>query len=404
MAKKRLVLVLDGTWNDLDDNTNVWRLGQLIAARGDDGLEQRVYYSRGVGNIFGQRFIGGALGYGLSREVVAAYHWLMGNFDPGDEIFLFGFSRGAFTARSLAGIVKRCGLLWPGSPLSVNELYARYRSGGGARPIYDLYGRGKLNIEEERVRRHSRRVYIKMIGVWDTVGALGVPFGDIPGLSRRRFRFHDTNLSALFRNAFHALAVDEHRAAFEPTLWTRFIPAVPDEPGRRRMPLTNVEQRWFAGAHANVGGGIAGDDMSQLPLAWLMEKAGGLGLAYRGALRLKGKEHLGPIHDSSADFLYGFYALAKLGRRFHRMIAPPPKPVTNGTAVTVNETIDGSIFDRWRDDPLYRPPSIARWAAERGRDPAALRGTIDARTGEAPVAPAPKARTGRKAPVKSKGA
>ena len=397
MAKKRLVLVLDGTWNKLDDNTNVWRLGQLVAPQGDDGLQQCVYYSRGVGTAFGEQIVGGSLGYGLSREVVAAYHWLMGNYDPGDEIFLFGFSRGAFTARSLAGIIKRCGLLWPGSPLSVNELYRRYRLGGDATPIYDLYGRGELDIEEERVRRHSRRVYITMIGVWDTVGALGVPFGNMPGLSRRRFRFHDTNLSVIFRNAFHALAIDEHRAAFEPTLWTRFIRDVPDRPGRRRMPLTNVEQRWFVGAHANVGGGIAGDDMSQLPLAWLMEKARGLGLTYRGELRLKGHEHLGPIHDSFAGFLFGFYALAKLGRRFHRPIAAPPEPAKGGVAVTVNETIDGGVFDRWRADTGYRPPNIIRWAAGLGRDPAALHGAIDARTGDPPVTPAPKRKRARAA-------
>lgn len=399
--KKRLILCLDGTWNNVEDNTNVWRLSQLVATKGADGVPQQIYYTPGVGTARGERLRGGSLGYGLDRDIVAAYRWLMGHYDQGEEIFLFGFSRGAFTARSLAGMIVRCGLLRPGSPLSIEELFERYRLDDKAPSLVELYERDDLNAEERRLLRHSRRVPIKMIGVWDTVGALGVPFGNIPGLSRRRFGFHNTRLSTIFEHAYHALAIDEHRHAFSPTLWTRFVPTAAPDPDKRRTRPTIVEQRWFAGAHANVGGGIGGDDMSQMPLAWLMEKAAALGVGYRGDIRLRGHEIAGDIYDSFREFAWGFYALAKLGKRHHRIIAPQPRDVDGGQVVTVGETIDASVFDRWRADPSYRPESIARWGAVRTIDPSALRGTIDAESGKPVVVPAKKTPRARP-PVKPK--
>jgi hypothetical protein len=402
MLGKRLVLLLDGTWNSAEDNSNVWRLSQLIAPKDSAGICQLQYYTAGVGTPRGERLRGGALGYGLDRDVVAAYRWLMGNYDQGDQIFLFGFSRGAFTARSLSGMIARCGLLRPGSPLSVEELYERYRLDTRAPSLVELHQRPNLPGAEKRLLRHSRRVPIKMIGVWDTVGALGVPFGNIPGISRRRFGFHNTRLSAIFEHAYQALAIDEHRAAFAPTLWTRFTPTQPDPPGQRRVRPTIVEQRWFAGGHANVGGGIAGDDMPQLPLAWLMEKAASLGLAYRGVVQPTGHERFGAIDDSFATFMYGLYRIAKLGRRFHRTIAPPPEAVENGTLLPANETIDGSVFDRWRKDAAYRPKTLTRWADALGIDPAQLKDAIDARTGGPIAAPPPaKGRSTAKKPRKS---
>lgn len=389
MPGKRLVLLLDGTWNSSEDNTSVWRLSQLVAPQDAAGIPQLCYYTAGVGTPRGERIRGGMLGHGLDRDVIGAYRWLMGHYDRGDQIFLFGFSRGAFTARSVAGMIARCGLLRPGSPLSVEELYERYRLDGRAPSFVELHQTKDLPPTGKRLLRHSRRVPVKMIGVWDTVGALGIPFGNIPGLSRRRFGFHNSRLSTIYEHAYHALALDEHRAAFAPTLWTRFTPTVPDPPGKRRTRPTIVEQRWFAGAHANVGGGIAGDDMPQLPLAWLMKKAGDLGLSYRGAVVPTGYEVTAPIHDSFRRFLRGFYPILKLGRRFQRRIAAPATMGDKGSWLTVNETIDGSVFDRWRKVPTYRSPDLGRWAAERGVDPAKLYGAVDARTSAAVAPPNP---------------
>lgn len=389
MPNKKLALFLDGSWNNVDDNTNVWRLSQMVARRDGRGVRQLRYYTPGVGTARGEKLRGGALGYGLDEDVIEAYRWLMGNFDqndedtPSDEIYIFGFSRGAFTARSLSGMIARCGLLRAGAPLSVEELYNRYRMDSKAPSLVELYGRDNPTDDERRLMRHSRRVIIRMIGVWDTVGALGVPFGNIPGISRRRFGFHNTDLSKLYEHAYQALAIDEHRKAFAPTLWTLFEPTQEDPPVKRRWRATQVEQRWFVGAHANVGGGIPSDDLPQLPLDWIFGKASALGLTFRETVRVrKDMDWKGSIHDSFAKFAWGLYRLIKLGRRYHRTIAKRPEPVENGSVATVNETIDGSVFDRWRHDDQYRPKSLVNWARRFGQDPSKLHGTIHANSGK----------------------
>src|SRR2546427_305301 len=117
---KRLALFFDGTWNKPENNTNVWRLALMLADKGEDGVPQEKFYDEGVGTHLLDRFTGGAFGYGLSENVRVGYRWLMERYNPGDEIFLFGFSRGAFTARSLAGVIARCGLLKPDA--TVGEL------------------------------------------------------------------------------------------------------------------------------------------------------------------------------------------------------------------------------------------------------------------------------------------
>src|SRR6478752_6427847 len=120
---KRLAIFLDGTWNTLNNNTNVWRLKSLCA----ETDKQRVYYSQGVGTRRGETARGGVTGYGIDNEIIDAYTWLIQNFDAGDEIFIFGFSRGAYTARSLSGLISKCGVLKLGAPLSIEQLYDRYR-------------------------------------------------------------------------------------------------------------------------------------------------------------------------------------------------------------------------------------------------------------------------------------
>src|SRR5262249_4969885 len=125
-SKKRLALFLDGTWNVVKDNTNVWRLNALLGSRSSDGCEQLAYYSTGIGTKFGDRVRGGMWGSGIDTKITDAYEWLIKNYGADDEIFIFGFSRGAYTARSLAGCIHKCGLLQPGAPLGVNQLYRRY--------------------------------------------------------------------------------------------------------------------------------------------------------------------------------------------------------------------------------------------------------------------------------------
>jgi uncharacterized protein (DUF2235 family) len=121
---KQIAVFLDGTWNNVSDDTNVWRMKSLCAS---NPTTQIVYYSAGVGTEFGGKLRGGLYGYGLNDEITNAYKWLIDNFEPGDELFIFGFSRGAYTARSLSGFISKCGLLEKGAPLSVSQLFNRYR-------------------------------------------------------------------------------------------------------------------------------------------------------------------------------------------------------------------------------------------------------------------------------------
>jgi uncharacterized protein (DUF2235 family) len=222
---KRIALFLDGTWNNVQDNTNVWRLKCLCSQT----PEQLVYYSAGVGTQSGEHLSGGMFGIGINEEVTNAYEWLVEHHEPDAQIFIFGFSRGAFTARSLAGFISKCGLLKPGSPVSLKQLYERYRK-GTAQSVRAL-GRvtaEELSQEDQWIKEYSRVIPIWFQGVWDTVGALGVPLPCMPKVSRADFAFLETDLRINYTHAYHALAIDEHREAFAPTLWTKVTPKVGD--------------------------------------------------------------------------------------------------------------------------------------------------------------------------------
>jgi uncharacterized protein (DUF2235 family) len=369
---KRLALFLDGTWNTVNDDTNVWRLKSLCATAAD----QLCYYSPGVGTSFGDRLIGGMFGYGLDEEVILAYQWLMENYAPEDAVYVFGFSRGAFTARSLAGFISKCGLLKLGAPMSLKQLYARYRQGSLVRTIRELKSvpDAALSFEDRWLKEYSMPIPIRFQGVWDTVGALGVPFGNFPTISRSRYSFLETDLRINNDYAFHALAIDEHREAFAPTLWSRSIKKNADAYPAR--PLDQVEQRWFVGAHADVGGGYDNGLLAQIPLNWLMQKARLHGLLFKDTVVIDGDENQAVIHDSFGSMAGGIYRAVKLGRPFYRTVGAQPSVDAADTVTTmINETIDGTVFDRWRQDGAYRPANLAAWAHGRGTDVSSLQGS-----------------------------
>ena len=222
---KRLVICADGTWNSRDDAresreglTNVARLDRLIAHVDAAGVPQEHVYLTGVGVERSKlkRMLGGATGLGLSDNVIEAYEWLVQRFDPGDQLFLFGFSRGAFTARSLSGLIRNSGLL-------------RREHAGRAREAYDLY-RDRAPEAHPKSQRsvdfraaYSHDTPIHFLGVWDTVGSLGVPTsGPVGWYTRHKYGFHDVGLSTQVRNAFHAIAIDERRKPFAPSLSTSY--------------------------------------------------------------------------------------------------------------------------------------------------------------------------------------
>ena len=365
----RLAIFLDGTWNTLDNNTNVWRLKSLTAETGD----QRVYYSQGVGTRRGEAARGGITGYGIDDEIIEAYTWLIQNFEEGDEIFIFGFSRGAYTARSLSGLICKCGVLKLGAPLSIEQLYARYRL-YDAPTIRALIANGfpkDASIETQWLVKYSRPTKIKFVGVWDTVGTLGLPLGSAEA-KVHKFRFLDTHLRLDNENAFHALALDEHRKNFEPTFWTRTVKA--GQAATTERAIDRVEQRWFVGAHANVGGGYASDPLAQLPLKWLMEKAAASGLVFRDQVIVDTTQIVPPVTDSYRDFAQGFYRF--VSRPFYRPVGLPPQQEAQATTARINETIDGSVFERWRADEKYRPTNLVEWASLKTLDPSELNGAV----------------------------
>ena len=312
---KRLVVCCDGTWNRPDQvsggvgcPTNVTKLALGLAPEDQWGNPQLLHYERGVGTGRFERLRGGAFGLGLSRNIRSCYRFLAACYEPGDELYLFGFSRGAFTARSLAGLVRNSGILDRRHVDRVDDAYALYRA---RRP--DSHPRG---IEARIFRRmHSHDdCTVRMIGVWDTVGALGIPLRGahlIPWLNRR-WQFHDTDLSSRVTAAFHALAIDERRGPFGPTLW-RKQPEATDQ---------TLEQVWFAGAHSDVGGGYPEPELAEIALLWMVDRARACGLEFdaehfvlagdgggeperRAMGALVRPDPLGPLHDSRK----GFYRL-----------------------------------------------------------------------------------------------
>lgn len=354
---KRLVIFFDGTWNMPLARTNVHRLFEVTAAADEDGVEQVKKYWNGVGTRALEWMRGGVLGFGTGRNITAAYEWLRTRYQDGDEVYVFGFSRGAYSARSLAGMIARCGLLQPDATTTAAQIYQRYA------------------VRDETLVADSRRIPIHFLGVWDTVGELGVPWGNFPGVSRSTTLFHNTSPSTWYRNMFHALAIDENRAAFAPTLWTAGA-----EDGFTLRPDQRLEQRWFAGAHGDIGGGGVEGGLSRITLAWMAERARECGLSLTEPVTVGPDDYRGRINDSFAVFLAGAYRLMRLNQRYYRPIGQATMSTPTGPGHPLNETIDESVFHRWRDDRSYRrtAKNLTAWADARRLDPAGVEATVPA--------------------------
>lgn len=303
---KRLIVCCDGTWNDSDNGTgytNVSRLAWAIKAVDErTGTTQIVFYQSGVGTEgdLSSKLGGGALGLGLSHNMRDAYAFVCNNYVAGDEIFLFGFSRGAYTARSLGGLIGYAGLLGKLDLDRFFELWDGYKE-----PDKD-----DRAAALDKFPARSKDIPIKVIGVWDTVGSLGIP-ADLERFDilnfRRYYGFHDTNLGPRVQHAFHALALDERRKNFVPTLWTQ----TPQGKANGQV----LKQVWFAGVHCDAGGGYKEHGASDIPLAWMASEVApflGLDFDYLKLRRdLSEKWSLGQLHES----FKGFFAKLPQQRR-----------------------------------------------------------------------------------------
>ncbi|RJE85744.1 DUF2235 domain-containing protein [Paracoccus onubensis] len=260
-----LVVLIDGTFASLEDErrSSVGKIHGLL--RGDhgplDGVQLRLHYMRGQQWNSWRTIPDLIMGQGLTMRIVHAYTWLARNYRPGDRIFLFGYSRGAFAIRSLAGMISRVGLLRQDRVTDRNVRLAwRYYSEGGLEQAMARF----------RHRRAHDSVPIRMVGCFDTVMALGIRLPLLWMLTEPRFRFHDTHLGPDVQYGFQALALNETRAAFAPILW--------DDSSQSEL----IEQMWFKGAHADIGGQLNGLEfarpLANIPLVWMLERAEFAGL------------------------------------------------------------------------------------------------------------------------------
>ncbi len=300
---KRIVLCSDGTGNKgrAGHGTNVWRIYKAVD-RHRVNEPQIVFYDDGVGTGRQRSFrtiIGLAFGLGFTRNVRDLYTFLAKTYEPGDEIFLFGFSRGAYTVRAFSGLLYRCGLVDRSKLATERELPDRTRDAVKAYKVRKSHPeitnafKKKYGVEiENEDGSKTQDVPIKFIGVWDTVSALGLPFDIwLKTLVGKffAFSFHDNKIAPTAEKGCHALALDEERKTFHPEMWDA-------EDGK-------VEQVWFAGVHSNVGGGYPREGMSCVALDWMMEKAVAAGLKFYSQNQDEARNNAnvhGRLYDSRA--------------------------------------------------------------------------------------------------------
>jgi uncharacterized protein (DUF2235 family) len=376
-AQKRLVVCFDGTWNAADSEraeTNVVKLARAIPVRDPAGILQLVLYLRGVGTgSMADKVLGGATGEGVENNLRSGYMFIAQNYEPGDEIFLFGFSRGAFTARSLSGFISAAGLLKSECLRLIFEAWQYYRT--------PRDNRDSANFHAVRASNCHEAVRIKCVGVWDTVGALGIPASAFASFNLKQFGFHDTQPSDMVENAFHALAVDEMRDEFVPTLWT-----MPDSAAEK--PVPRVEQVWFAGAHSDVGGGYDPKNaLSDIPLLWMAERAQSCGLHLSSRL-LPDKLTLNPLavlHDARKVLSYSALDLLRptlrevCGTTFKAALnekAYWPQDEKGERLVTIGERLHWSVVDRFgKKGAVY--PSATLPYRPKNLEPAVKRAQAD---------------------------
>jgi uncharacterized protein (DUF2235 family) len=292
---KRLVFCFDGTWNTLEAQhpTNVVLTAESVLPLTADNVAQVVFYDEGVGSEKFESLTGGMFGAGLVKNLADAYRFLIFNYTPLDEIYVFGFSRGAYTARSFVGLIQTCGILqraFASKAGAAIELYRKRDASDEFQNEVLCFRRDNapdvcVSLTEQSWRaanggqRDIPLLKIKYVGVWDTVGALGIPSRFmLSKLLDQKYQFHDTALSDFVQSARHAVAIDERRKDFAPTLWnnTDELNALA---GKDAKALdAPYQQKWFPGVHSSVGGGGERRGLSDQALDWVLDGARAAGL------------------------------------------------------------------------------------------------------------------------------
>jgi hypothetical protein len=380
-SMKRIVVLIDGTWDEEGTgvNTNVAKLHQgwgnankrLIKAMAADGTRQNVFYHPGVGTEpdLVKKLLGGAIGLGLKKIIRECYQAVVEQYEHSDEIYIFGFSRGAFAARALAGLIGASGIRRQNDDAGFEVAWNHYRVKPEARDAPQSAGDRKAvdayNTLAARNDIHQDRA-IKCVGVWDTVGSYGVPAGVGLGRLARywtlwKLGFHDTRFGDHIDVGLHALAVDEKRRPFVPTFWTM-------AKGAHLHGI--VEQAWFAGVHGNIGGGYKDAGLSDEALAWMISRVAALtGLEFDTAnvQSLLSPDIGGEVYDSSKgwwldELLPHLRVVLSPVAIHHGYFFNSPNPAE----VRINERVHASVLNKLNQpctingipDTPYRPANL----------------------------------------------
>jgi uncharacterized protein (DUF2235 family) len=326
-----IVVCADGTWNrpeedlEKDHPTNVLKLARAIAPN-SQGLKQHVFYDWGLGS-YHNAMSAGATGKGIHKNILDGYRYIVQNYAKGDSIYLFGFSRGAYTVRALSGLINNCGIVKRTDAKLIQAAWDIYKStsptnhpdGVDARKFRANHSHGSRNIA--------------FVGVWDTVGALGIPFS-LLGFLDQKDEFYDTKMGPNVKIARHALAIDERREDFAPTIWTS-------------RPETDLKQVWFSGVHSDIGGSYGpdkrtGTTVSDIPLGWMLNQAKNAGMKIEPHIRNN-------LTDGTKARLH------KSRRHIYRF----SKPLVRALMVEGKPTkIHSSVKARYIHDNKYRPQNL----------------------------------------------
>lgn len=396
---KRIVICCDGTGNELNRTmSNVLKFFRIL----DKNTEQQVFYTPGVGTVGldnpWQRFkqqcrmlLGLGAGYGLDNDVLKAYDFLCQNWHKGDKIYLFGFSRGAYTVRVLAALVNTIGIIPPEQRnlaeygltayKKASDDHAAQKPGNDLQDAW-LFGR----IAGGQLAR------IEFIGVWDTVSSVIVPRRDrlLPGIQTLRF----TRTNPAVKCFRQAISIDERRRMFRLNRWIDPQSYRPHPFSSRREIAQDILQVWFAGVHADVGGGYPESEsgLSKFPLIWMLAEAKKAGLTYNEEL-CEVISHGGELHGGHEFYvppnatgmlhrsLKGLWWLLEYipkNKRWREWNTSGPTflgyylPLGEPRVIPPDSLIHASVRDRMEKDPDYRPINLKdsyRFTDEDGSDP-----------------------------------
>lgn len=367
LSKKRLIVCCDGTWQSQDNEipTNVLKIAQAIKPKGkfkDENkqeieIPQVLYYDGGIGAVPSrggtqsllksvgdsiEKLGGGAFGWWIDEKIEEAYIFLCLNYEPGDEIYLFGFSRGAYTVRSLVGLISCSGLL---KRPDINKTAEAYR-------IYRIDDEHRCEEKAGEFRHNNdihESVKITFLGCWDTVGSLGIPnFTSmllVDEVFNVRYQFHDNDLSSIIENARHAIAIDERTPGFDVAIM------IPGEGFKGTL-----EQVWFPGTHACVGGGEKETrGLSNAALKWMADEALEVGLDWNLNLA-ENTDYINYKTYFKSDFVLDSWGIR--GRDIidlnNRLKESP-----NGLEFDLDHSFHESVQQRWCDPNIeYRPRNL----------------------------------------------